>query len=111
VVTLLLWLAIAVMAYMLWRINRRPIHHTAAEVSAMLTSLINGTTGSREWAYFISVHLADPRLESIRKRCVGLYARGSPAVKRGDSEPWPLTDLGKRQVTELLAECQSLIRT
>ncbi len=77
----------------------------------MLSSLLNGTTGSREWAYFMSVRLADPRLESIRRRCVALFARGSPSIRRGESEPYPLTELGKRQVTELLAECQALIRT
>ena len=109
-VTILIWAVIAVMAYVLWRINRRPVRHSATEVAAVLTSLLNGTTGSREWAYFKSVHIADPRLESIRKRCVDLWERGSPAVKRAETEPYPLTDLGKRQVSELLTECESLMR-
>jgi hypothetical protein len=109
--TILLWLAIAAMAYVLWRINRRPIRHSATEVASVLTSLLNGTTGTREWAYFISVRIEDPRLESIRKRCVELFGRGSPSIKRGETEPHPLTELGKRQVSELLAECESLIRT
>jgi len=109
--TILIWLAIAAMAYVLWRINRRPVRHSATEVVSVLKSLLNGTTGSREWAYFISVRIEDPRLESIRKRCVELWARGSPAIKRGEDEPYPLTELGKRQVSELLAECESLIRT
>ncbi len=108
--TILIWLVIAAMAYGLWRINRRPIRHSATEIASVLTSLLNGTTGSREWAYFISVRIQDPRLESIRKRCVELFARGSPSVKRGESEPYPLTELGKRQVSELLAECESRIR-
>jgi hypothetical protein len=108
--TLLIWIVIAAMGYGLWRINRRPIRHSASEVAFLLTSLLKGTTGSREWAYFMSVHLADPRLESIRKRCVELFVRGSPAVKRGETEPYPLTELGKRQVSELLVECESLVR-
>jgi hypothetical protein len=108
---ILLWLVIAVMAYGLWRINRRPVRHSATEVAAVLKSLLNGTTGSREWAYFISVRIQDPRLESIRKRCVELWVRGSPSIKRGADEPYPLTELGKRQVGELLTECESLIRT
>jgi hypothetical protein len=109
--TILIWLTIAAMAYFLWRINRRPVRHSATEVASVLTSLLNGTTGTREWAYFISVHIADPRLESIRKRCAELFGRGSPSIKRGETEPYPLTELGKRQVSELLAECESLIRT
>ena len=109
-VTILIWVAIAAMAYVLWRINRRPVRHSATEVAAVLTSLLNGTTGSREWAYFKSVHIEDPRLESIRKRCVDLWERGSPSVRRAESDPYPLTDLGKRQVSELLAECESLMR-
>jgi hypothetical protein len=109
-VTILIWAAIAVIAYVLWRINRRPVRHSATEVAAVLTSLLNGTTGSREWAYFKSVHIEDPRLESIRKRCVDLWERGSPSVKRAESDPYPLTELGKRQVSELLTECESLMR-
>jgi hypothetical protein len=108
--TILIWIVIAAMAYGLWRINRRPVRHSATEVAAMLRSLLGGTTGSREWAYFMSVRMADPRLESIRKRCVELWGRGSPAVRRGETEPYPLTELGKRQVGELLAECEALIR-
>jgi len=110
-VTILIWVVIAAMAYGLWRINRRPVRHSATEVAAVLTSLLNGTTGSREWTYFKAVHIKDPRLESIRKRCVELWDQGSPAVKRGATEPYPLTELGKHQVSELLAECQSRIRT
>jgi hypothetical protein len=109
-VTILIWVVIALMAYGLWRINQRPVRHSATEVAAVLTSLLNGTTGAREWAYFKSVHFQDPRLESIRKRCVELWDGGSPAVKRGESEPYPLTELGKRQVSELLAECESRMR-
>ncbi len=108
--TILIWVVIAAMAYGLWRINRRPVRHSATEVAAVLTSLLNGTTGSREWAYFKSVRLLDPRLESIRKRCVDLCGRGSPAIQRGADEPYPLTELGKRQVGELLVECESLVR-
>jgi hypothetical protein len=108
--TLLIWIAIAAMAYGLWRINRRPVRHSATEVAAVLTSLVNGTTGSREWAYFKAVRMENPRLESIRKRCVELCARGSPSIKRGADEPYPLTELGKRQMSELLVECESLIR-
>jgi hypothetical protein len=108
--TILIWVAIAVMAYGLWRINRRPVQHSAAEVAAVLSSLLNGTTGSREWAYFVAVRMKDRRLESIRKRCVDLFGRGSPAIRRGESEPYPLTELGKRQVGELLTECEALIR-
>ena len=99
------------MAYALWRINRRPVRHSATEVAAILTSLLNGTTGAREWAYFISVRILDPRLESIRRCFVALFTRGSPSIRRGETEPYPLTEIGKRQVTELLAECQALIRT
>ncbi len=108
--TLLIWLVIAAMAYVLWRINRRPVRHSATEVAAVLKSLLAGTTGSREWAYFKSVRMEDPRLESIRKRCVDLWLRGSPSIKRGEDEPYPLTELGKTQVSELLVECESLIR-
>jgi hypothetical protein len=106
--TALIWLVIAAIAFVLWRINRRPVQHSAAEVAAMLRSLLAGTTGSREWAYFQSVQLQDPRLEDIRKRCVALWERGSPAVKRADSDPLPLTESGKGQVSELLAECEAL---
>ncbi len=109
--TIVLWLVIAAMAYVLWRINRRPMKHSATEVAFLLRSLLNGTTGSREWAYFISVRIADPRLESIRGRCAELWKRGSPSVKWAETEPYPLTELGKRQVGELLAECESFIRT
>ena len=106
--TALIWLVIAAIAVLLWRINRRPVQHSATEVAAMLKSLLAGTTGPREWDYFVSVHLKDPRLESIRQRCVALWTRGSPSVKRGDTQPLPLTELGKRQVSELLAECEAL---
>jgi hypothetical protein len=106
--TALIWLVIAAIAVLLWRINRRPVHHSATEVATLLRSLLAGTTGSREWAYFSSVNLKDPRLESIRKRCIALWNRGSPSVKRGDSDPLPLTELGRRQVSELLAECEAL---
>lgn len=108
--TLLIWIVIAAMAYGLWRINRRPVRHSATEVAAVLRSLLEGRTGSREWAYFKSVHLKDPRLESIRSRCVALFVRGSPSIKRGEEEPYPLTELGRSQVSALLVECESLIR-
>ena len=109
--TILIWLAIAVMAYALWRVNRRPVRHSPTEVAAVLRSLLNGTTGAREWSYFMAVRIEDPQLESIRSRCVELWGRGPPAVGRGDTEPHPLTELGRRQASELLTQCESLIRT
>ena len=106
--TLLIWLAILLIAIVLWRINRRPMHHTQPEVAAILNSLLAGTTGSREWAYFISIRLDNPQLEDIRARCAALFRRGSPSIRPGAEEPQRLTALGKQQVAALLAECEAL---
>lgn len=108
--TILLLIAVLVIAVTLWKINRRPVHHSQAEVAAMLQSLLKGTTGSREWDYFMAVRIADPRLESIRARCAMLWQRGSPSLRPGAPGPNALSALGKDQVAELLAECESLKR-
>jgi hypothetical protein len=47
-----------------------PIRRTALEVTDFLVNHLNGTETPHEWEEFTSVHIADPRLEGIRLRCV-----------------------------------------
>ena len=59
----------------------RPIRRTPDEVAAYLRDFIQGTGGDWDWDDFVSIPIADPKLESIRAR-----ARDYPATENGLAE-------------------------
>lgn len=72
--TLTFTIAIAALAggaFGLFRWIRRPVQRTRTEVIKMIEgALENG--GDSEWDNFLSVKIADPELETIRRRCLGV---------------------------------------
>lgn len=50
----------------------RPIERSADEVACYLRDFLNGTDGPWDWDDFISIPIADPRLEDLRCRAANL---------------------------------------
>ena len=46
----------------------RPMKRTPQEVVGYLRDFIEGTGGDWDWDDFVSIQIADPRLDSIRER-------------------------------------------
>jgi len=59
---------IGVLAALLATPFARPIKRTPEEVVSCLRDFIEGTGGPWDWDDFVSIPIADPRLEAIRKR-------------------------------------------
>ena len=70
--TLTFTIAIAALAggaFVLFRWIRRPVQRTRTEVIKMIKSAVE-TGGDSKWDDFVSVRIADPELETIRRRCL-----------------------------------------
>ena len=50
----------------------RPIERSPAEVAKYLSDFLNGTGGDWDWDDFVSIEIADSRLEDIRQRAASL---------------------------------------
>ena len=50
----------------------RPMKRSPDEVACYLRDFLNGTGGTWDWDDFISVPIADPRLEDLRYRAANL---------------------------------------
>ncbi|UIJ44828.1 hypothetical protein LZK98_17495 [Sphingomonas cannabina] len=50
----------------------RPVKRTPDEVARYLRDFLNGTGGPWDWDDFISIPIADPRLEDLRRRAANL---------------------------------------
>ena len=46
----------------------QPVHRTREDVIGILKRVLE-TGGDREWDDFVSIHIAEPNLEKIRRRC------------------------------------------
>jgi hypothetical protein len=57
----------------------RPMKRTPEEVVGYLRDFVDGTGGEWGWDDFVSIQIADPRLDSIRER-----ARKFPDVGQGE---------------------------
>lgn len=72
----------------------RPARRTPGEVAKYLLDFLEDTGGENDWDDFTSVKIADPTLDQIRL-----------AAELIDL---PLTDDGRRKLTELLHRAQAL---
>lgn len=103
----MLWYIVAIVVVLGFvAYNHRPAKRSVEEVASTLRALLNGTLDSEEWDFFVSVSIQDPRLESIRKRCVALWKDESPYLDSGAIDPTRLSELGRRMVKDLLDECE-----
>jgi len=89
-------------------LNRRSVKQTPADVAAVLRSLLNGKIDSARWDYFVSTTFTDPRLESIRGRCVDAWRKGSRFLQPGAIAPQELSAAGVKLIRELLQECERI---
>lgn len=72
----------------------KPIQRTPAEVAKYLRDFLHGTGGDWDWDDFVSIEIADPRLDDIRERAAALEL------------PMPDTDTAPLQA--LVAEAEAL---
>lgn len=70
----------------------RPAQSSPKEVATYLRNFLNGTDGDWDWDYFTSIPLAEPELESIRRRAGEVLL--------------PLDAAGRRTLEELLVEVE-----
>lgn len=50
----------------------RPVQLTRSEVATIIDEFLSGVGGRWDWDDFCSFPIADPELESIRQRCIGV---------------------------------------
>ncbi len=72
----------------------KPANIKPSEVSKFLREFHDGTGGAWDYDDFVSVPIADPRLDKIRKRVSDLEL--------------PITDEGKSELRKLLAEVERM---
>lgn len=61
--------AVAVSAFVLFRWMRRPVQRTRPEVINLIERALE-SGGDSTWDDFVSVRVADPELDTIRRRCL-----------------------------------------
>ena len=61
--------ALAGSAFVLFRWNMLPVQRTRTEVIKVIQSALE-TGGDSKWDDFVSVRIADPELDTIRRRCL-----------------------------------------
>lgn len=71
----------------------RPAKRTAEEVAQYLRAFLDDSGGEWDWDDFTSIPLADPRLESIRRRAASVEL--------------PVTEEGRRTLVALLGEAEA----
>src|SRR5262245_39173367 len=74
----LVLLPIAVLVKLVAWPFERPIRRTSHEVATILRAYLDDTLSASEWDDFVSVPIADPRLEAIRDRCCHLEEEYPP---------------------------------
>ena len=74
-----------------------PIKRTRQEVAEILQAFLDGTLSDAAWDDFVSIEIADPLLDAIRKRCETLYDEFPPA-------PGERSSLDEQRVIRELAE-------
>ena len=72
----------------------RPSRRSADEVLRYLRDFLDGTGGPWDWDDFISIPIADPRLEDLRERAAALDL--------------PMTDADTAPLKALVAEAEAL---
>ena len=72
----------------------KPFNRSADEVAQYLRDFLNGTGGDWDWDDFISIPIADPRLEDIRERAAALDL--------------PIADQDTALLMTLIAEAEAL---
>jgi hypothetical protein len=65
----------------------KPFNRSPDEVAQYLRDFLDGTGGKWDWDDFISIPIADPRLEDIRERAAALE------LPMADQDTAPLKDL------------------
>jgi hypothetical protein len=76
--------------------NHRPRELTPEQVAALLRAMLDGTASDGEIDYFISVDIADSRLDAIRHEVELLYGPG-----------WD-SDETRERLTELLRQAEAM---
>ena len=73
----------------------RPTKRSPTEVAKYLRDFLNGTGGDWDWDDFISIEIADPRLEAIRQQAAALEL--------------PMADEDTGSLRELICEAEALV--
>ncbi len=84
----------AINSFIRW--NHKPRERTPAQVAALLQAILDGTASEGEIDYFISVDIADPRLDAIKDAVGLLYGSG-----------WD-SDATRDELVELLRQVEAM---
>jgi len=75
---------------------------TPEDVVELLESVLDGTLSDVDWDDFISIEIADPRLERVRGRMQEIWTADSPYMVQGSMDPCDLNPKGVTEVKQLI---------
>ena len=75
------------------------------EVINILQAWLDGNLDSHDWDDFLSVKNKNPNLEDIRYYAEGMWVENSKYLQPDAINPCLLSDLGRKEVKKLLAQC------